>query len=188
MKKRIHLNLLTGLTLLGVSFSALANQYNYSFNFTETDGAGHSAAHGQLEIVNGQATDGYIDVTAGPAQGEYSLYTWNTGGISSVRVSGGTDLIVDNVVNTGADPFLDNYGLAFVTPDHAEGIDLSLAYGHTYNLGGYGVVGYGVPNANGNAVLTSSVPDATSTLALLGLSLVAIGYIQRRTPVSAVLK
>lgn len=167
------------LALAGFSTAAKANQYNYSFTFTETDGFGSSAASGQLEIVSGRAIDGYLDLTAGPAQGEYSLYTWNTGGISSVRVSGGTDLIVDNLVNIGANPFLDVYGLAFVTADHAEGIDLSLASGQTYNLGGYGAVGYAVPNANGQVILTGSVPDAASTLALLGFSLVAIIGIQR---------
>jgi len=156
--------MLAALALSALSPSLVkANTYNYDLKFTETDGNGNSAANGQLDIVGDHAVAGYLDVTAGAAQGTYSLYTWAGGGISSVRVTGGTDLIVDNAVTVGGNPFLDIYGLAFTSPGNTEGIDFSLDSGTTYNLGGFGTSGYYVPNANGNATLTA-VPETSGNI------------------------
>jgi hypothetical protein len=180
MKKLIGSGVLAALALLAFSPSLIkADTYNYNLTFTETDGNGISAANGQLDIVGGYAVGGYLDVTAGPAQGTYDLYTWAGGGTSSVRVTGGTDLIVDNAVTVGGNPFLDIYGLAFTSPGDTEGIDFSLDSGTTYNLGGFGTFGYYVPNANGSATL-SAVPETSSTLALLGCSFGAIISVRRR--------
>jgi hypothetical protein len=140
-----------------VAAQARATLYDISFS------GGGSTAYGQIDVSGGVADSGLLDVTAGPATGTYSLYTWSGGGISSVRVTGGTDLIVDNIVDVGANPFLDIYGLAFVTGDHSEGIDFSLASGDIYNLAGFGPLGYAVPNAFGTATLTA-VPEPTTLI------------------------
>jgi hypothetical protein len=163
---------------LGLAVQTQAGLYDVSFS------GGGSVANGQIDVESGVAVSGYLDVTAGAAQGTYSLYTWSGGGISSVRVTGGTDLIVDNIVNAGANPFLDVYGMAFVNSGHTEGIDFSINYGTTYNLAGFGSLGYGVPNANGSATITA-VPEPTTMVAGVGaVGLVLAGMARsRRSPV-----
>ena len=160
--------------VLGLAAQTYATPTTYDITF---NGDG-SVASGQIVVDGGVATSGYLDVTAGWGIGDYTLYTWTGPVVSSVRVSGGTDLIVDNLVNVGSYPFLDIYGLAFVSnlppPQPSEGMDLSLDSGTTYNLGGYGIDGYGDPNADGVATLTA-VPDGASTVLLLGFGLAALG-------------
>jgi len=164
---------------LALALSANASPFTYNLSF---NGDGSSAT-GVITIDNGFATSGYLDVTAGPALGSYGLYTWIGGGTSSIRVNGGTDLIVDNLVDANSDPSLDIYGLAFVSSGYtggypSEGIDLSLLSGTTYNLAGFGIDGYGVPNANGSVTLTQ-VPEP-STLAMGGLALLGLARIRHR--------
>src|ERR1035437_4260804 len=167
--QKLQLTIMAAVSVMAVQVYAIP--YNITF-----DGGGSSAV-GQIDVVGGLAISGYLNVTTGPAQGTYSLYTWSGGGVSSVRVGGGTDLIVDNVVNVGAIPFFDVYGLAFV--NQPEGIDFSLNYGNVYNLAGFGPVGYAVPNATGTATLTA-VPDGGMTVALLGSALMSLGGLRRK--------
>ncbi|MDR3558366.1 MAG: hypothetical protein P4L61_02440 [Candidatus Pacebacteria bacterium] len=153
-----------------LSIAAVQARANLTYDVT-FQGNG-TVANGQIILDNGVAVGGYLDVTAGAAQGAYSLYTWTGGGISSIRVGGGTDLIVDNLVNPGGSPMLDIYGLAFYSNAKdgggvpLEGIDLSLNYGTTYNLAGFGADGYGNPNADGSVAITaSSVPEPSTIFA-----------------------
>jgi hypothetical protein len=151
----------------GLAIQSQAALYDFTFS---GDG---SAADGTISVVGGVATGGTLDVTAGLAQGTYSLYTWAGGGTSSVRVTGGTDLIVDNLVTIGANPFLDTDGLAFVTVGDTEGIDFSLGSGTTYNLAGFGADGYNQPNAFGTATLVA-IPEPVSTTEFAGLSALGV--------------
>jgi hypothetical protein len=154
--KRLQLAIIAAILVLAVQ--ARASLYDITF----TDG-GANVANGQIDVVGGVAISGYLNVTAGLALGsDYSLFTWIGGGIKSVRITG-TDLIVDNLVNVGASPFFDVYGLAFVNGDLSEGLDLSLN-GSSDNLWGVGYTGYGIPNANGSVTLTP-VPEPTTMVA-----------------------
>ena len=150
----------------GLAIQSQAALYDFTFS---GDG---SAADGTISVVGGVATGGTLDVTAGLAQGTYSLYTWAGGGTSSVRVTGGTDLIVDNLVTVGATPFLDTDGLAFVSAGNTEGINFT-GSGTTYNLAGFGADGYNQPNAFGTATLVA-IPEPVSTTEFAGLSALGV--------------
>jgi len=162
MKKQFFaIGAVAAMSLLLSTVPARATLYNFTFT------GGSSAANGQLDVNGGVATGGFLDVTAGTGIGTYSLFTWNGGGVSSVRVNG-TDLIVDNLVSPGSTPFLDVYGLAFVNnlANPTEGMDFSLNFGTTYNLGGFGTLGYYVPNSDGRASIElAAVPEPTSLIA-----------------------
>lgn len=150
---------------------AQAQTVTYDFTFN----GGGTSANGQLEITDDTATGGYLDITSGTGIGDYNLYTWiGEGSVgSSVRVNGGTDLIVDNDVNVNLSPPVDSAGLAFISSsldgggDPIEGINLS-ANGDTVNVAGFGTDGYGAPNANGVLAFTecASVPEPSSTALL----------------------
>ena len=178
---KIAVSLITVSAALTLTNNAHAVLYDFTFN---GDG---SSASGQIDLVGGVAVSGTLDVTSGNAQGTYSLYTWNGGGISSIRVDGGTDLIVDNLVDVNSRPSLDVYGLAFVSSSYtgghpSEGIDLSLNYGTTYNLAGFGIDGYCNPNANGS-VFFDLVPfpePTTGAIILLCLGISSMMIFRRR--------
>lgn len=194
MKTNMKLTMLAAVALaLSAANESKADPITYDFTFN----GGGSDANGQLIINNGVATAGYLDVTAGAGIGDYNLYTWvgEGSGTSSFRVNGGTDLIVDNLVNPGSNPALDVYGLGFyssalIDGQPAEGMALSLLSGTTINLEGFGTDGYGDPNANGELTLTpctcmtTNVPDGmntgTVTLAALGGMFCVYGYSSRR--------
>jgi len=98
------------------------------YNITFTGGS--SAANGQIDVVGGIATSGYLDVTLGPNQGTYNLVSLTspliTGGspsVPSIRFTDGTDQIFDNAVNVGSNPFLTGDGLEFAN-DHLIGFNL----------------------------------------------------------------
>jgi hypothetical protein len=164
MKTHMKLTMLAAVALaLSAATETNADPITYDVTFN----GGGSAANGQVTVDNGVATGGYLDVTAGAAIGDYTLYTWAGGGSSSFRVDGGTDIIVDNLVNVLSNPALDVKGLGFysgtqVGGDYPEGINLSLLSGTTINLSGFGTDGYGNPNANGELTLTA-VPDNMNT-------------------------
>ena len=98
----------------------MAVQVRADFYFFTTFSGSVSTASGELDVVGNIAVSGYLDVTSGANQGTYSLVsltspliTGGTPSVPSIRISDGTDLIFDNIVNAASDPFFDSNGLAF---------------------------------------------------------------------------
>src|ERR1022692_1900511 len=154
--KKIQLAIMA--VAVGLAMQSQASLYDITFS-----GSGYSA-NGQIDVSGGLATSGYLTVTVGNDLGTYDLVT----GGSSIRITDGTDLIYDNLVNPGNNPFLDINGLAFVSA----AVDI---HGHPlvgFNLWGNGTDNYslfdvspGVYNtANGAATITA-VPEATTMIA-----------------------
>jgi hypothetical protein len=164
---------------LSVALLPKAKATLYDVEFT----GGGSSASGQIDVVGGVAVSGSLDITAGPAQGVYSLYTWNGGGTSSVRIDGGTDLIVDNIV-VNSSPFFTGDGLAFISSAYtgglpSEGMVLSLN-GSVDNLIGFGVDGYGNPNANGIVTMDLTPVPEPSTIISGACMLLPFGAVAGR--------
>ena len=71
MKKlRTHLGILTVVTLSALSTAAQAGTYDLTFIASTPD---NTTANGQLTVVGDLATGGFLDVTAGPDLGDYTL-------------------------------------------------------------------------------------------------------------------
>ncbi|HEV2438361.1 MAG TPA: PEP-CTERM sorting domain-containing protein [Verrucomicrobiae bacterium] len=160
-----------------ITTAAQAQIYTYDVTFTGSI----SAANGQIEVQSGLAVGGFLTVTMGPNQGTYQLVP-GSGVFNAGRVNGGTDLIVDNLVNPAADPFVDSNGVAFEAADQSIGFNL---WGN--GPGSYTLFDAGGPTSpytyvadNGVATLTlTPVPEPTS-VALLGLGIAAYALRRRK--------
>jgi hypothetical protein len=160
---------------------ARADITSYTFSYN----GGGVTATGNLSLDGTFAVGGNIDITSGPVLGIFNLYTWATPGESSIRLTDGTDLIVNNQVNLASNPMMDLDGLAFVSSavdssgNPLEGLNL---YGNgvsSYGLWGAGSDGYGVPNVTGSLdVAPAPVPEPVP-LALAGLGFGALLLVQR---------
>jgi len=158
-----------------ITTAAQAQIYTYDVIFTGSV----SAANGQIDVQNGLAISGFLNVTVGPNQGTYQLVP-GSGVFNAGRVNGGSDLIVDNLVNAAADPFVNGNGVAFEAADKSIGFNL---WGN--GPGSYTLWDAGGPTApytyvldNGVAALTP-VPEPTS-VALLGLGIAAYALRRRK--------
>ena len=164
---------------LATAVAHAADLYDYSYV-----GEG-VAATGQLTLDGTFAVGGYIDVTSGPVLGTFNLFTWAIPGENSIRLTDGTDLIVDNKVDFGSNPPVDSDGLAFVSGyvdaggHPIEGLNLYGNGASSYGLWGAGDAGgYGVPNVSGTLEFTpvSAVPEPSmlAMIAMCGLALVSL--------------
>lgn len=158
----------------------------YTITFT----GGGSSASGEIDVVGGLAVSGYLDVLTGANTGVYDL----VGGAAGVfKLSDGTYLSYDNVVNVGSDPFIDDTGLAFADgPAQTAGtIGFNL---WSNGPGSYTVFGdppWGSPYTSGTATLTvatdnpngSPVPDGGMTVSLLGGALIGLQTLRRKLAV-----
>ena len=175
--KTLKLQLALVACAMGMAVQSHAQMYDIIFT------GGSSAANGQIDVVGGFATSGYLDVTAGANQGTYNLVsltspliTGGTPSVPSVRFTDGTDLIFDNAVNVSSDPYLTDNGLVFAN-DHLVGFNLWGNSPGSYSL--FDVSG--PPDAhvyvidNGTATITPGpVPEPTTAgCFLLGLGALA---------------
>ena len=184
--------------ILGViAAGVLGLGHVYATEFNLTFNGGGMSAHGQLDVVNGVATGGYLDVTSGAAAGDYTLdvftslpYEYDYNGteipFNVVEDANGDEPFGDLTVHPGSpDPF-DYIGLDFSSLAHNgngspyEVVNLSLdpsnaAPGNT-EFYGVGVDGYVNPAVDGVA----TVPDAASTLILLGGAVAGVLILHRR--------
>jgi len=158
-----------------ITTAVQAQIYTYDVVFTGSV----SAANGQIEVQSGLAIGGFLDVTVGPNQGTYQLVP-GSGIFNAGRVNGGTDMNVDNLVNPGADPFVDSWGVAFEAADKSIGFNLWGNGPGSYTLfdAGGAVTPYTYLADNGVAILTP-VPEPTS-IALLGLGIAAYAVRRRK--------
>ncbi len=169
--KTLKLQLALAACVAGMVVQSHAQLYDITFT------GGSSAANGQINVVGGMATSGYLDITAGANQGTYSLVsltspliTGGTPSVPSVRFTDGTDLIFDNVVNVGSDPFLDGNGLVFAN-DNLIGFNLWGNSPGSYTL--FDVSG--PPDVhvyfadNGSATVTPAPEPASIAFLLLGM-------------------
>jgi len=175
--KTLKLQLALVACAMGMAVQSHAQMYDIIFT------GGSSAANGQIDVVGGIATSGYLVVTAGANQGTYNFVSLTSPLISggtpsepSVRFTDGTDQIFDDVVNVSSNPYLTGDGLEFAN-DHLIG----------FNLWGNGPGSYslfdvsGPPDAhvyvidNGTATITPGpVPEPTTAgCFLLGLGALA---------------
>lgn len=169
---------------VAVAVAHATDLYNYSYN------AGGVAATGQLSLDGTFAVGGYINITSGPVLGTFNLYTWGTPGESSIRLTDGTDLIVDNKVDLSLSPSIDFDGLAFVSSyvdsggHPIEGLNLCGTGASSYGLWGAGDAGgYGVPNVSGTLEFSpASVPEPAmyALFGLAGLALVSLNRNRHR--------
>jgi hypothetical protein len=153
-----------------------------------------SAANGQIDVVGGVATSGYLDVTLGDNQGTYNLVsltspliTGGTPSVPSVRFTDGTDETLDNLVNVSSNPFLTDNGLVFAN-DHTIGFNLWGNGPGSYTL--FDVSGSPIPHVyladNGTAILVQ-VPEASVTTMFaffMGLSLLMVTVRKKSSVVS----
>jgi hypothetical protein len=178
MKKQM-LQLVLMACAMGMAVQSHAQLYNITFT------GGSSAANGQIDVVGGIATSGYLVVTAGANQGTYNfvsltspLITGGTPSEPSVRFTDGTDLIFDDVVNVSSDPYLTDNGLVFAN-DHIVGFNL---WGNS--PGSYSLFDVSGPpdtgvyfQDNGIATITPAPEPTTAGCFLLGLG--ALAFCQR---------
>ena len=152
---------------LFVAAQAYAGVYNLTY--TGVDG---TDATGQIVVLGGYATSGYLDVTGPANAGDYTL----------VPGSGSDGSFVwDSIVFVGSDPFLDTTGgLQFAMA----GAEVNMFYNSgqwdpadTYSL--WGAPPNWAPESYGTATLTP-VPDGGLTVALLGGALVGLQALRRK--------
>jgi hypothetical protein len=177
MKKfQTRLGILTVLALTALSTTARAEIYDLTFDAATPD---NTVADGQITVVDGLATAGFLDVTAGPDVGDYNLVAGS-----------GTDqsFVYDNFVFPGSpDGFVDStagllWSLSGVAGNSSEvnmWFNPTAQYGapaDTYSL--WGAPGNWNLEAYGGATFTpapiaadqfapASIPDGGSTLVFL---------------------
>ena len=164
---------------MGMAAQSQAALYDITFNGTVANGT-KVAASGQIDVVNGAAVSGYLDVSgAVPNSGAYDTL------IIGSNLGGGQPFTWDSKVSPSSTPFLNNVnnsgGLLFQS---ASGAQISFWYntpaedqalkGSYYSVPNeYGLWGYYngtyAPEAYGTATLLA-VPEPTSTTKFAGLS------------------
>lgn len=174
------------LSILAISM-ALACQSHagfYDLTFTQTGGPTPdfpilTNAVGQLEVVNGFAISGFLNVTSGPGA-PISL--------TLVGDSGNNGYFLwDSVVNVGSNPFLTTTGgLEFVNGNTqfnmwADGPGVYELWGNIPGDGQTSAYGNNYkPAAMGTATLTEAVPESSATVAMLGAALMGLVAVRRR--------
>jgi hypothetical protein len=172
--KNLHVKfgLLTVLALAPFSFTAHADTYDITY----TDG-GANVATGVIDVVGDTAVSGTLTVTAGTADGSWTL-----------APGSGSDgsFIWDNQVTPGSDPFLDVDGLLFV--DGSSELNIWGNGPDNYSL--YGNIGgnYNPVSNGGTATLTlvgspdavASAADGGWTASLLGGAVVCLHAFRRK--------
>lgn len=102
-----------------------------TFNITYT--GNNSDATGQVNVVNGIAVSGFLDVTSGANQGTYNLVSLTSplingepqdGGQEQTLSIPGSDQIFDDVVNPLDNPFLTGAGLEFANNTTSAGFNM----------------------------------------------------------------
>jgi hypothetical protein len=174
MKKQ-KLQLVLMACAMGIAVQSHAQMFDITFT------GGSSAANGQIDVVGGIATSGYLVVTAGANQGTYNFVSLTSPLISggtpsepSVRFTDGTDQIFDDVVNVSSNPYLTGDGLEFAN-DHLIGFNLWGNSPDSYSL--FDVSG--PPDTheyiidNGIATITPVPEPTTAGCFLLGLGALA---------------
>lgn len=169
--QKLQLAIMVG--AMGMAAQSQAAMYDITFS-----GSGWYAS-GQIDVVNGVATSGNLDVTYGSTTIDYGYLAIGTG---IVKDNDGDNLpIGDNLISPSAADFVDQNGLLFVqNPINGDGSSPAGMYlsadqnnGYVPNLNGYGNApagwGWGNPNVDGTATLVS-VPEPESTARFAGFS------------------
>jgi hypothetical protein len=125
--------------------------------FTEANG-GPTDAIGQIDVVNGVAVSGFLNVSGGPKAGSYTLAGPTTDG----------SFVWDNAVSIGSAPFLPGTGLVWT--DGSSEVNLwyntDSQWGPTGTYGLWGAPPNWTPEAFGDATLTlAAVPEPTTLIA-----------------------
>ena len=166
--KKLHVVTLTA--LMGLAIHAKATLYDINFN-----GSGY-VANGQINVVSGVATSGFLTVTAGYDLGTYNLVPLGsplitgivTPTFSTIRISGG-DQIFDDLVFPSSTPFLNGNGIEFAN-DLSVGFDIWGNGDGSYNIYNADVNHYGYPPGTATIAL-APVPEASTVIAGLLLLL-----------------
>lgn len=167
---------LTTLALTGFLLAPLANAdtIQISFSYNDPNPVSGVATLTATDLGGGQflATAGTLTLSGGNGlqTGTYSLIP---GGPAVFGIPG---FSVDDLVFPGSDPILDVYGLA------------GFQYANTYlniwgnSPGNYSLYTGGDNNYsyNGPITFTAQVPDGGTTLGLLGVALVGLGWARRK--------
>ena len=193
MKKTRSNLLAVGLCAAGllISFTSVNQLRAQTYDITFT-GNGGSAANGQINVVGGIATSGFLDVTAGANQGTYSLVSLTSplitgspqdnGNIQTMVFPGGNDQIFDNVVNPGSNPFLSDEGLEFANDNTSAGFNFWGNGPGSYSLydGGINAADSSIINFVDNGIATITPVPEPATLTLAGLSGLGVLLLRRR--------
>lgn len=172
-----NLGVLSVLTASVIATTASADNYDLTFTAASPDG---TIADGQIDVVNGAAINGSLDIMTGPAAGDYTL-----------APGAGDDgiFIYDNLVSPGQDGIVDESGLLWSlsgaagnSPEVNLWFNSVAEYGapaDTYslwstagNLESFGSVALTaspnlVSSGIGSGIGASAIPDGGSTCALL---------------------
>jgi hypothetical protein len=151
----------------------------YDFTYSDLNGVSAAGSVCTVDLGNGSshATSGYLNITGGAAAGHYLLVP---GGPGLFGVPGFT---VDNVVYPASDPFLDVWGLAFVS---GSGV-YSNMWGNSpgnYSLYANDGSSYILASDGGTGTIADAgpcVPEPTGiTLAAIGIAGVSLVALRRR--------
>jgi hypothetical protein len=185
---RISLSVSAAMALATV-MTANATDYNLSYTADTADG---TVANGELTVVNGLATGGYLDVTSGPDIGDYTLVS---------AIGSDSSFVYDTYVYPGSDNgFLDTTaGLLWSASGDAGDssevnmwFNLNAQYGapaDTYSF--WGAPGNWNLESYGSATLTPALQtfnggnpaqaaDGGSTMAMLASGLTGLMALRRK--------
>jgi hypothetical protein len=191
--KKLHLVV----TVASLVFTAVAQAQTYDFTFTSSG----LDATGSFSLLDGVATNGFINVTNVPVEADPSTLLSAAGllipGSGTATDFNGDDVSYDNQVNLTNTPILDGDGLAFGSDQYSSngyttliGLNGGDVYGNipptSYTL----FVGIGTPQNNeyvynysqyGTLTVTAAPEPSSWALGLIGLvSLIGMFHLRRR--------
>jgi hypothetical protein len=148
--KKIQLAIMAAAMVIAVQ--ARASLYDITFT------GGGSTANGQIDVVSGLATSGFLTITAGPQMGTYALLPGGPGVTTSPLGNFNTDSQVFTAAPTF---FLDSWGLLFTDGT----VEINMWGNSPGNYSLWGAPPQWSPQVDGGTATLTAVPEASTMIA-----------------------